>query len=420
MAIKKNINGGASTIEKYKSGANSFGTVGGSGFSYTPYQVSQDVINSQLALENHNNFKPSDWTGGTYGDAVKNALAKIQNREKFSYDINGDALYQQYKDQYMRQGKLAMQDTMGQAAAMTGGYGNSYAASVGNQAYQGYLAKLNDVVPELYQMARDQYNQEGQDLYNQYGLVADAYGREYGEYQDKQNAWLAERDFLANKYNADRDFDYSKYADGRDFAFGTYQQGVAEQQWQDEMDFNRDQFDYQKTIDSRDYAYQLARDVVKDKQWQDEFNYAKDQDKKKYDYQVGRDTVADQQWQDSFSYTKDRDKVSDTQWQKEMDYKNKVAGFADGNNNNNGNGGNPSGNEPKPTGTLKATKGTTSFEANLTPISQFGKRSVTKGYSSYEDYVQATIDKWLDSGRINDNEAAYLIQNLDKLGRNGR
>ena len=37
-------------------------------------------------------------------------------------DLNGDALYNQYRDQFMRQGKLAAADTVGQVSALTGGY----------------------------------------------------------------------------------------------------------------------------------------------------------------------------------------------------------------------------------------------------------------------------------------------------------
>ena len=128
------------------------------------YKQSDAVTAAIKARDEHAANKIGDWTGGAYGQAVKDALDKINNREKFSYDINGDALYQQYKNQYINQGRLAMADTIGQASAMTGGYGNSYAAAVGNQTYQGYLQKLNDVVPELYQMALNRYNQEGQDL----------------------------------------------------------------------------------------------------------------------------------------------------------------------------------------------------------------------------------------------------------------
>lgn len=101
----------------------------------------------------------------------KDLYQKYMERDPFSYDFNADALYQQYKDRYMQQGKMAMQDVMGQAAAMTGGYGNSYAASVGNQAYQQSLQQLNDVIPELYQLALSKHNQEGQDMLNALGVL---------------------------------------------------------------------------------------------------------------------------------------------------------------------------------------------------------------------------------------------------------
>ena len=78
-----------------------------------------------------------------------------------------------------------MGDAIGQASAMTGGYGNSYAQSVGQQAYQAQLQNLNDIVPELYQMAYDTYTNEGQELYNQYGMLTEDYNRGYSEHMDK-------------------------------------------------------------------------------------------------------------------------------------------------------------------------------------------------------------------------------------------
>jgi hypothetical protein len=95
---------------------------------------------------------------------INETLDRILNREKFEFDINGDALYNQYKDMFTELGNMAMEDTMGKASAMTGGYGNSYAQSVGQQAYNAKLQELNDMVPEFYQIALDRYNQEGQGL----------------------------------------------------------------------------------------------------------------------------------------------------------------------------------------------------------------------------------------------------------------
>ena len=120
-------------------------------------------------------------------DAVKDS---IKNYGDFSYDVNEDALYQQLKDNYIQQGKMAMADTMGQAAAMTGGYGSSYAQSVGQQQYHASLEELNDMVPELYKMALDRHNMGKEDLINQYGLLMQEYEREYGAHSDEYERLL--------------------------------------------------------------------------------------------------------------------------------------------------------------------------------------------------------------------------------------
>ena len=160
-------------------------------FEYSPYEPSDTVAQAEALLQQQLAQKPGDYQS-TWEGQLNDTIAQILNREKFSYDLNGDALYQQYKDQYTTQGKLASMDVMGQAAAMTGGYGNSYAQSAGQQAYQSYLQQLNDVVPELYGMALDQYNQEGQDMYNQAALMAQMEDQDYSRYRDQLSDYYTE------------------------------------------------------------------------------------------------------------------------------------------------------------------------------------------------------------------------------------
>ena len=226
--------------------------------TYTPYTESDSVTkaknnatNAATAVTNYGDFH--------YGrqDALDDAINNILNREKFSYDINSDALYQQYKDKYIQQGKMAMQDTMGQAAAMTGGYGNSYAATAGNQAYQAYLNNLNDVVPELQQMAYDRYIQEGQDLYNQYGLLSDDRSTQYGEWLDGYNRALADRDYHRDVYDSERTYDYGIWSDNRTFDYNQYRAAISDEQWAAAMD-------YQNERDKADDDY---RDKVFDAQY---------------------------------------------------------------------------------------------------------------------------------------------------------
>lgn len=195
----------------------------------------------------------SQWTQG-----VNDALNKILNRERFSYDLNGDALYQQYKDQYTTQGKMAMMDTMGQAAALTGGYGNSYAQGVGQQAYQGYLQQLNSKIPELYQLALDKYNSEGNDLQNQYALLADRENTDYSRWQDKLSA-------LTNRYYNESDTDYTRAQDRHNSKVSDWQ--------------------YRQSRADDDYAnlynreYTAYRDAAADAQYREKLAYQKEQDR---------------------------------------------------------------------------------------------------------------------------------------------
>ena len=218
-------------------------------------KTARDALNAQLAQ------KPGAYQS-QWQTQLNDVMGKIMNREKFSYDLNGDALYQQYKDKYIQQGKMASADVMGQAAAMTGGYGNSYAASVGNQAYQASLQQLNDKIPELYQLAYDRYNQEGQDLLNQYGLISDRDNTDYSRHRDTVSDYYTERDYLAGRYDSERSFDYTKYADQRDFDYTKYN--------------NDRNFAYQQYTDDKNLAYTDHRNEIADSQWKDEYDLAKD------------------------------------------------------------------------------------------------------------------------------------------------
>lgn len=131
-------------------------------------------------VETNTDTAVSDKTVDNYLDTeIYNVLQQIFNREKFSYDMNGDALYQQYADIYQNNANLAMQNAMAQSAAMTGGYGNSYAQAAGQQAYAQQMQNLNAVGMDLYDRAYSQYQAEGQDLYNQFATL-------YGISQDKE------------------------------------------------------------------------------------------------------------------------------------------------------------------------------------------------------------------------------------------
>lgn len=107
-------------------------------------------------------------------EKAKGYASQIENRQPFKFDVNSDPMYEQLKDQYTQQGQLAMMDTVGNVSALTGGYGNSYAQTAGQQAFNQYMGQLNSAIPELYKSAYTKWQNEGNDLYNKYQLYAGA------------------------------------------------------------------------------------------------------------------------------------------------------------------------------------------------------------------------------------------------------
>ncbi len=148
---------------------------------------------------------------GAYDGQLKELYDQIVNRDPFSYDINKDMLYQQYANEYARNGKLAMMDTMGQAAALTGGYGSSYGQQVGQQTYNAYLQQLGDIVPDLYDKAYAHYQDEGDQLMQQYAMMGDLADDEYAKFLDSYNRWATEREYAQNEADKAYERGYQDY-----------------------------------------------------------------------------------------------------------------------------------------------------------------------------------------------------------------
>ena len=194
----------------------------------------------------------------SYTDQIKNMMNQIQNREKFSYDVENDTLFQQALASAMGSGKQAMQDTIGQASALTGGYASTYATSAGNQAYNAYIEDAYNNLPEYYQMAMEAYQMEGQEMYNQLAMLNDADATEYNRTYD---AWNASFATAQNMYNQE----YGAYQDSITNAYNSAnlqleQQGMAYDQAFNNYTANSD---YYNTLYQNEYT-----------QWQNELDNA--------------------------------------------------------------------------------------------------------------------------------------------------
>lgn len=210
---------GGSTSKTYASGKVSDKTQKNKNKYSGEYKQSNAVNQAYQNLQGLN--KPGVFNS-QYETQMNELYDKFVNRGDFQFDVNESALYEQLKDRYSALGKLAMQDTMGQAAGMTGGYGNSYAQTAGQQTYQEYMQQLQEQIPSLYQMELDRYNQEGENMLNQYNLAKNLYDTEYGEHRDAMSDYYTDRDYYNALYQNERDFDYGKYTANRDYWTNQY------------------------------------------------------------------------------------------------------------------------------------------------------------------------------------------------------
>lgn len=200
------------------------------------YEQSQEVQDAQEQLKQYQQNKPGEYVSG-YQQKIDGLLDQILNREGFSYDFSTDPMYHSYRDQYVHQGRLAMQDSMAEAAAMTGGYGSSYAAAAGSQAYQGYLNQLNERIPELYQAALDRYDKEGNWMKTELESLTDAEKQAQKAYQEEVDRYYKGLDHYTKVADSLYKQDYGAYqdmldslTDMRDYYAGQEQQAFQRKQ----------------------------------------------------------------------------------------------------------------------------------------------------------------------------------------------
>lgn len=121
-------------------------------------------------------------------DALQNEYAS----RKFSYDPEADAGYKEYARLVREEGKKAMEDTVGKASALTGGYANSFAASAGAQAYGDYVKRAADAKLTFREQARSEFDAENQDILNRLGIINNQRAAMYADPSEDQIAYAKE------------------------------------------------------------------------------------------------------------------------------------------------------------------------------------------------------------------------------------
>jgi hypothetical protein len=112
------------------------------------------------------------------------------------YNINADPFYQQMVERYTKNAKMGMEDAMGRAAALTGGYGSSFAQAVGQQAYYNQMDGLNDLALDIYNNAYQRWRDKKNDAWNNYEYYAT-------DKAAKEKQWMIDNGFVDPEDNFD-------------------------------------------------------------------------------------------------------------------------------------------------------------------------------------------------------------------------
>lgn len=170
--------------------------------------------------------------GNTYSAEIENILGEILSREDFSYNVENDPLYAQYKTMYNREGDRAMRDTLAEAAASAGGM-NSYAITAAQQANNYYASQLNDKIPELHQLAYEMYLQDKESKVQDLGLLSQLDETQYNRYRDTMSDYWDDKTFAYGAYtdavtqgNNERDYLSKDQATARDDVWNLISLGV--------------------------------------------------------------------------------------------------------------------------------------------------------------------------------------------------
>lgn len=429
-----------------------------------PFQLSDEYNNLYDTYQELYGNRPGDFVYDKQSQ-MDDYFNQLLNRKDFSYDLNGDMLYQQYKDRYINQGQQAMMDTMAQAQAMTGGYGNSYAQQVGNQTYQGYLQQLNDKIPELYNLAMQTYQMEGEKLKDAYGMLVNDRNFAYGMNQDQLAQWnndvnraynmmADQRNYERGSYDTDRSYnadnyfnlsnqDYGRYSDAANRALSIFQTNEDNKYKQAAFAANEDDRANQNEWNKVNFEFENKKFEESVRQWTEEFGFDKekfqaqlDQWDKQYNLSLAEHNEAIRQFNEKMAYQKQNDAANLAEEQRQFNEKlayQKASDEADRKLKTESNAKDitikqlqeeNAGLNDKVTG-LQDQQALEKY-ANTPEVKEFissvhtpdelkrqnGRTTIngkTAAFDSYEQYIDAVIEKWHKAGKITDNQALFLM-----------
>lgn len=235
------------------------------------YSESDEVEGRREQLRNVEANRPDPFKS-KYQDQISNLLDGIYNQKKFSYtgkDLQNDDVYKMYAQRYSDSARRAMQDTMANAQAQSGGYGSSYAAQVAQQAYDNQMNGLTDKALDFRDRAYQMYRDDQANQYNKLQAFQGQDNTDYGRYRDTVTDWQNDRNYFLNALNGERAHDLNVYNANT----SNYWNGTNHLAGQYNADRSADMNSYKMDNDNLNFDREMA---MKEEQWAKEYAMKKE------------------------------------------------------------------------------------------------------------------------------------------------
>lgn len=184
-------------------------------------------------LTGYGDYQGSKWQGNI--DSIGN---KIAGYEDYSFNPETSELSQALRKQYAREIGRATEDTMANAAALTGGIPSSYASTAAAQAGDYYASQYVDKLMDVANLENAIYQSNFSKEMNKLAAMQDLEATEYQRYLDQYDRLLSE-------YNAGLNLDNLNES--------LYQNDVAQNNYTNEFNYGQllDQVDWNNTEEEK-------------------------------------------------------------------------------------------------------------------------------------------------------------------------
>lgn len=190
-----------------------------------------------------------------YAEQIQQALAALN--QPYVYDPNNPQA-QAVRENYTQAGQQAMENTLAQVSARTGGLASSYAGTAAQQQYNNYMQGMNDALLEVEQQAKQNWlADQGLKQANLQLLMAMA-SQDENSYYNALNAQMAAQQYKDDLSYRQWQQQFSQQEYLNQLQYQNWQQGLTEDQWE----FEKQQYQNSLASEDRQYAYETVMGIL--------------------------------------------------------------------------------------------------------------------------------------------------------------